>query len=471
MKTIIDLLVEPFETIIKGLESLLEKDHEHNAEFGKTGKLLSRHNSGWCVDGRRFTDMQTARRNITVIKNSGEGKTQTHILPVLLNPCNTNSMVVHDNSGELAEASLAYLRSRNVDTKVLNLTKKTGVYINPLDGCKGNVTAIRMVAKSLVGKSTNQKDFFSMYAEDCLSIFMQQVVESEPKVSANLGNVYRLLLEYQAQPKVVERYMAEKASSDVWRKFLALSQNSEKTLKSILASAIGKLSWLGEDPVLCDITSVTNVSFEQFRKQQTVLFVQSPAGSSYYAKMVALIFQSFYRFAFSHIPKDEDLDIMMVQDEFSSMIEGIPGYSDIISNSRKFKVPQAIILQDESQLSPYGELKDNILTNCFLKCYGSQTKKSLELERLLGSYTYTDPKTKKKIKRPLMYASEIQQLKDEILVLVSGQKPWRLKTTPAYKQRRLKRAMQMDIDTEATEEPIVYSIQYIDLEPYRQNVS
>ena len=101
--------------------------------------------------------------------------------------------------------------------------------------------------------------------------------------------------------------------------------------------------------------------------------------------MVALIFQNFYQFAFSHIPKDTDLDIMMLQDEFSSMISGLPDYSDIISNSRKFKIPQAIILQDESQLSPYGELKDNILTNCFLKCYGSQTKKSIELEKLLGN--------------------------------------------------------------------------------------
>ena len=69
-----------------------------------------------------------------------------------------------------------------------------------------------------------------------------------------------------------------------------------------------------------------------------------------------------------------------------------------------------------------------------------------------------------------MYASEIQQLQNEVLVLVSGQKPLKLKTTPAYKQRRLKRAMQMDDLTKQEQLPVDYSIQYIDLEPYRKRV-
>ena len=67
-------MIEPLDGLFKGIEELLDKDQEHNAEFDKAHKLLSKYNSGWCVDGKRFTDMQTARRNIAVIKNSGEGK-------------------------------------------------------------------------------------------------------------------------------------------------------------------------------------------------------------------------------------------------------------------------------------------------------------------------------------------------------------------------------------------------------------
>ena len=161
----------------------------------------------------------------------------------------------------------------------------------------------------------------------------------------------------------------------------------------------------------------------------------------------------------------------MVLDEFSSLIPGLPDYSQIISNSRKFKIPQLIILQDESLLSPYGELKDNILGNCYLKCYfGGQTKKSLELERMLGSYSYKDQQSEQYKTRPLMYASEIQQMKDEVLVLVSGKKPIKTKITPAYQQRRLKKYLAMEPKEEET--PIVeYSIQYIDLQPYKDRVA
>ena len=100
---------------------------------------------------------------------------------------------------------------------------------------------------------------------------------------------------------------------------MGLEGNSDRTLKSITATAITALSWLGENPVLCDITSITNVSFSDFRKKQHILFIQSPVNDAkFYAPMVSLIFQSFYRFAFSKLPSEDDLDILMILDEFSS---------------------------------------------------------------------------------------------------------------------------------------------------------
>jgi len=469
IKLLLDGLLELFSMLFEGLEGLFEDDHEQQASFGNSSKFISKRKKGWCIDGKRFVDMDSTRRNMVVVAGSGMGKSQTNIFPLLINT--DSSMVVADNSSELA-STIPYLESKKVKTMVLNLTQKSGVYLNPLDGCKNNTTAIRKVVKSIMGSAAQKPDFFTLSGEDCISLFIEHILESESRVYGNLGNTYRLLLEYQANPKAVEYYMAEKASENVWRKFLALSQNSEKTLKSILATSLSALSWLGEDSTLVDITSVTNINFEHFRKQQTVLFIQSPASDSvFYSKMIALIFQSFYRFAFASLPKDDDLDIKMVLDEFSSLIGGLPDYSQIISNSRKFKIPQLLIIQDESLLSPYGELKDNILGNCYLKCYyGGQNKKSLELEKLLGNYTYTDKKTEHTKSRPLLYASEIQQMKDEVLVLVSGEKPIKTKITPAYKQPRLKKYL--DMKRKENEAPVAnYSIQYIDLQPYKDRVT
>lgn len=468
LKYIIDTLNETLHSFFEGIESLLEKDHSSNAEFGNPRLIISKRNKGWSIDGKRFLDLDTSRRNFCVVAGSGKGKTQVQIFPTILNA--ESSIVVNDNSGELATC-IPHLKTKGFQTLVMNLTEKSGVYLNPLDGCKGDISAIRKIAKSLMGFATDKNDFFSISGEDCLSLFMQYVLESEPRISANLGNVYRLILTYQGTPEAIERLFAAKASDAVWIKFKALAGNSERTLKSITATALSALSWLGDNPTLADITSVTNICFEDFRTSPHCLFIQSPVSDAkFYAPMVALVFQSFYRFAFSKLPSNEDLDILMVLDEFSSLIDGLPDYSTTISNSRKFKIPQCIVLQDESLLSPYKDLKDNILQNCFVKCYyGGQDKKAFELEKLLGNYTYTDKDTNQKKSRPLLYASEIRELDDEIIVLVNGQKPLKVKVTPAFKQTKLRKQLSLHPEPITKEEfPLEYTIQYIDLEPYNR---
>lgn len=469
MKTIIDALIELLSSLFDGIGEVFETDHSSDAKFGKASKLISKSHKGWSVDGKRFLDLKTSRQNFCVVAGSGRGKTQVHIYPTILNT--TASMVVNDNSGEL-EKCVPYLKSKGTNTLVMNLTKKGDVYLNPLDGCKGDVSAMRKISKALVSNASKESGFFETSAEDCLSLFIQYVLESEPRVYANLGNVFRLLMTYQGEPQVIERLMADKASEDVWVKFKALAGNSERTLKSILATAISALSWLGDNPTLVDITSITTINFQNFRETPHCLLIQSPVSDAkFYAPMVAMIFESFYRFAFATLPSEDDLDIMMILDEFSSLINGLPDYSNTISNSRKFKIPQCIVLQDESLLSPYKELKDNILGNCFVKIYhGGQDKKAFELEKLLGNYTYTDKETKQKVKRPLMTATEIREMDGEVLVIPSGQKPLKVKTTPAYKQSKLRRQLAMELPQNEEEDakPIDYSIQYIDLTNYRE---
>jgi type IV secretory pathway TraG/TraD family ATPase VirD4 len=264
--------------------------------------------------------------------------------------------------------------------------------------------------------------------------------------------------------------MADKASDAVWTMFKALAGNSERTLKSITSTALSALSWLGDNPTLADLTSITTLRFEDFRKSPHVLFIQSPVSDAkFYSPMISLVFQSFYRHAFSKLPSDSDLDVFMVLDEFGSLIPGLPDYSQIISNSRKFKIPQLMIIQDESLLSPYKELKENILQNCFVKCYyGGIDKKAHELEKLLGNYSYTDKETRQKRERPLMHASEIREMDNQILILPNGQKPLKANIIPAYKQSRLRKRLAMVAES-PLEEPLEYSIQYLDLYPYRDD--
>jgi type IV secretory pathway TraG/TraD family ATPase VirD4 len=449
------------------VETIWGRDNSLKAEFGKASRLISSEAVGFCIDGTRFLSLSQSRSNYLVVAPSGKGKTQVSVFPYILNAKGKTSLIVNDPSGELS-ATIPYLNSVGYSTYILDFGKKTGVYFNPLDGCiNNNLTQMRKIAKTLLSATTNEKaDFFSIAAEDCLVLFIQYIMESEPSIYRNLANVYRLLLEYQASPHVVENMVATKGSEGVFTKFRALAGASENTRKSIVATALAALSFIGEDPTLCDITSRTTIRFEDFRMRPSALFVQVPVGDvRYYAPMVSLFFQEFYRFAFSYLPNERELDIAMVLDEFDTLT-AIQGYSEIISNARKFKIPQQLILQSEALLSKYGEKAKNILNNCNVKCYyGGLGEEAYQLERILGNFEYKDEKSGSIRQRPLMTASEIREMKNEILVIPSGEKPLKVSITPAFKQPGLVRKLQ--IRPQRMPPPTNYSVSYLDLSSYR----
>lgn len=447
-------------------EKIYGKDHSLKADFGKASSLISKDGDGFCIDGTRFLSLAKSRENYLVVAPSGRGKSQVSVFPFLLNAKGKSSLIVNDPSGELSN-TIPYLESVGYQCEILDFAKKSGVYFNPLDGCANNLTQMRKIAKTLLSATTKEtEDFFSISAEDCLVLFIQFLMESEPAPFRNLANVYRLILEFQASPHLIENMMASKAPEDVFRKFRALAGASENTRKSVVATALTALSFIGEDTVLSDITSRTTIRFEDFRVRPLALFVHVPVGDvRFYAPIVSLFFQEFYRFAFSYLPSKSEKDVCMILDEFD-LLTAIRDYSEIISNARKFKIPQQIILQSEALLSKYGDKAKNILNNCNVKSYyAGLGEEAYQLERILGNFEYKDEKSGGIRQRALMTASEIREMKDEILVIVSGEKPLKVPITPAFKQPDLVR--KLNLRSQRRQPTPNYTVSYLDLSQYR----
>ncbi len=177
------------------VETIWGKDHTLKAEFGKATNLISTANDGFCIDGTRFLSLAQSRSNYLVVAPSGKGKSQVSVFPFILNAKGKHSLIVNDPSGELS-ATIPFLESVGYKCHILDFGKKTGVYFNPLDGCVNhNLTQMRKVAKTLLSATTKDtEDFFSISAEDCLVLFIQLLMESEPMQFRNLANVYRLIL-------------------------------------------------------------------------------------------------------------------------------------------------------------------------------------------------------------------------------------------------------------------------------------
>lgn len=447
------------------VETVWGKDHSLKSSFGKANKILSPYEEGFCIDGKNFISIPKSRENLLVVAPSGRGKSQVAAIPAILSAKGKYSIIVNDPSRELS-ATTPYLQSTGYQCSILDFGRKTGMYFNPIDGCRENLTQMRKVAKTLVSATSHEKeDFFTISAEDCIVLFIQYVCESENDEYQNLANVYRLLLEYQANPHLIENLIATRGSEELFRKFRALAGTSENTRKSIIASALAALSFIGEDPMLCDITSRTTIQFEDFRRHPHALFVQIPVGDTkFYAPVVSMFFQEFYRYAFSSLPNDQELDIFCILDEFDTLT-AINDYSTIISNARKFKIPQLLILQSEALLSKYGDKARNILNNCNTKIYfGGLTHEVYDLERILGNYEYKDKESGSMRQRPLMTASEIREMND-ILVLISGEKPLKVPITPAFKQPELVR--KLNLRSQRQPQPVNYSVRYIDLSSFR----
>ena len=459
-----------FEFLDDILQMMLGKDHRLKAGFSKASKILKRTHEGFCLDGKRNITKHQSCANVLTVAPSGKGKTQVSVFPFLLNQKGDYSIICNDPSGEIS-AVQPYLESVGIQTAILDFGKKTGVYFNPLSECKGNITQMRKVAKALMNANTTEKDFFTISAEDVLVLFIQYVMESESKIYQNIANIYRLILEYQGSPEVVEKLLATKASDGVWKKFKSLAGTSDNTRKSIIASCLSAISFIGDNPTLCDITSVSTINFQDFRETPHTLFIHVPVGDvAFYAPILNLFFQEFYRFAFAELPKKKDLEIFMVLDEFD-ILGAIQDYSTIISNSRKAKIPQQIIIQSESQLEKYGKKAQNIKNNCNIKCYyGGLGQEAFELEKVLGKFEYEDKKRKQLRQRSLLTASEIRELKDEIIIIPSGEKPLKVKVKPAYLQPKLMKKLALEIpEDEQLIPPLEYTTQYIDLSPYSNN--
>ena len=338
-----------FENMGTELDQIINgKKGKPDASFAKSSDHISSFNHGFSVSGKRFLTMEASRKNCITIAGSGLGKSQVGVLPSILNKNNRSSMVITDNSGELAR-TIPFLKSQGVTCLVFDVVQEQGVYLNPLTGCQDS-TDYRRIAQSLASFTSAEKDFFTSSAKDLIALFIQYLCESESKMYANLANLYRLILEYQGQPSRIETLFARRAGDEVWIKFKALCGNSERTLKSISATALSILSWI-ESPVLANLTSVSTFSWEDFRKSRYALFITTPpSDAEFYAPVVSLVFESLYRHVFQSLPKRTDIDILCIMDEFSTYAHGLPNYSQIISNSRKYRLPQSIYLQDISQL-------------------------------------------------------------------------------------------------------------------------
>ncbi|WP_298508149.1 type IV secretory system conjugative DNA transfer family protein [uncultured Kordia sp.] len=473
LNTISDVITGGFNFLFDGIESMTQKDTSLSAKFGKESSLLSSSHGGLSVTGTKFLSVEKSKEHLLYFGPTGLGKSTVCMVPSALNIAQSkngvdSSMIINDPSKENLKMMNFFISKGYKVYRFDPNDPEHSIYYNPLHRIR-NASDITKVATLLVTKSSKEtQDYWQLKSIEVISLIISFLLEHTSKVYQNIANAYYLLENLAGNEDAVSGLFAEKATERQWRQFKALIANSDNTKASIISSAIGNLSFIGNDPNLCNLTSVDTLDFSNLAKEKTVLFLNcGTAEMEYYSPLLGLFFEQLFTELFRSIPKSTDNHLFLLIDELSSI--PIPSLSKVIANARKYFSILGI-LQSENQLyQNYGEYNAKTILNNACRVYMTGLNDECDrISKALGEYEYYTDKDKKVLRtRPLMTSNEIRTMpKDRVIVIPNGGLlPLYCKIKPYYKIGKYMRFLNTELPEEDT--PVMkaqYQAQYLPLD-------
>lgn len=472
---IIEGISEVFESIDLSNSDTNSNKHHLKSRFGNASELMSRFNKGFSLTGHKFISSLKSFEHLLYFGPSGSGKTTVSIIPSAINIARygKSSMILNNPSGELQKLE-GYLISKGYTVISFNPNdKRNSIYFNPLARIK-NKTDIQKVATILVLKGSKKSpDFWQIKSIELVSLIIEFLLNHSAKVYQNLGNVYRLLQHLAGDEDTVSKLFASESSEKEWQAYKAVINNSDNTKASIISSAISSLSFIGNNPELCDITSVDSFDFQRLRTEKVCLFLNiRTMDMEFFSPIIGLFFEQLFSELMNDIPTKEDNNLYIMIDELSSI--PLPSLPTVIANARKYFGILGV-LQSEAQLqNNYGEHSAKAILNNATKVYMSGLDAEAErLSKALGQYQYFEDKDQKVLRtRSLMTANEIRFMPQNRVIIMpnGGMRPIYSEVVPFYKSLRFHNCMDMEIpDSEEYQDNIQYSIQYLPLDKYKNH--
>ncbi|MFD2565902.1 type IV secretory system conjugative DNA transfer family protein [Pseudotenacibaculum haliotis] len=472
--TLSDMAKEGSEFALDAISGFGKKEKLLSAKFGKESSLLSKRNEGLSLTGTKFLSIQKSKEHVMFFGPSGSGKTTVCLIPsaIRIGSSKTDSsMIINNPSGE-NEKLEAFLVSKGYTVLKFNPNDKgRSIYYNPLARIKSSTDVMKIAEMLVVKGSKKSKDFWQIKSVELISLMIEFLLGHASKVHQNIANVYYLLQNLAGDEDTINRLFADKATEKQWHAYKAVIANSENTKASIISSAISALSFVGNSPELCDVTSVDNFDFSRLKSEKICLFLNiKTMDMQFYSPILGLFFEQLFSELMNDIPNPTDNPLFLLIDELSSI--PLPSLPVVIANARKYFSILGI-LQSESQLSEnYGEHSTKTILNNACKVYMSGLDTECErISKALGEYQYYEDKEKKILRtRKLMTAQELRTMsRDRVIILPNGGLlPLYCKATPFYKNRRYLRYMEMELpeDYESGFQ-LEYTAQYLPLDKYK----
>ena len=457
MDTIFNIIDSIFSTIGRGLSALLDwalgittPDHSLNASFGTESDFLKRSNTGFCLTGTKSLSAKSSYENAIISGKTGVKKSVTVLIPSILKM--EGSMVIHDPSSELLNATGGALEARGYEIAILDFSKpERSLNFNPLQRAIHSTSEINKLSEILIratlGKGSSDK-FWELQARELLSMLCQ-ILKTQDRSYQNLANVRHLLFLLGGDPEKVDSLFVRNTVNNplLLNQYRAFASYNSKVSTSIIATCQSALQLLSDESIAAVTSKTDTLELNEFRERKIALFVQNNVSDmGYYAPLVSIFFTQFFKSVMSKLPDETAHDIFFLIDEASSI--RLPSLANTISNIRKYRAGMLLVFQSAlPQLTENYGMQDarTILENCVTKMYfaGQDLNTARELQDILGRYTYLDEKGLER-QRHLQTSDEIIHMNpEEALILQGFRKPVKVQLKPYYQQRKLRKLTEL----------------------------
>lgn len=404
-------------------------------------------------------DTDVSNQNVLVVGSPGSGKSQSYVLPNIIN-VKDKSIIVVDPKGELKTLTGQLKKDQGYEVYQVDFLHFKEAKYNPLYYVENELQA-KTIANTMftnVGQSGNGTDFFKDSATNMLAALIIYVKAEYDIQEANMKKVIDIYNEYVQDEEKFNKWVDTIGKEHpAYYYMIAIKDLTSDTRKSVTAT-LNTCFDIFKLPEVQEMTSTSDFNFEDFVNDKSILYVKLSMEDDTFAPLTSVFFSQMISIYYDIASESEDNKlkrrIAFYLDEFAN-IGKIGKYAKTLATCRGLGLSMHTVIQNKAQLEKktmYGhdEAKEILSTHdtkLILRADRTDTATTEWISKSLGDTTISQKKndmTKSKgniskqigdnyMKRPLMTPEEVASMKDnECLLLVSGYEPLKLEKAFQY---------------------------------------
>lgn len=322
--------------------------------------------------------------NVLVIGAPGTGKSRCFVKPNLLQM--DGSYVVFDCFGEYLPEFGTMFAKNGYKVKVVNLKDvEHSNHYNPLHYCK-NEFDVKQLIDCIIANThdLSRKSEKEVQADILLlSAYIFYLMETRTRSTQdekNLPELYRMIFQIRKTAgenveKMLDDLFQDLPEESTARKYYNYFMRCSAHYRNrAILSCVQRLEVFASDSarkLLC----IDDLELEKLRKEKTALFIIGAPTRDDNACITAMLFMQIFELCDGYLSRHAPVHYVM--DEFEN-IGVIPGFNDVLTNSRTFNFSVFIVIQEWAQLKElYGEKSEDIAAFCgaivFMGSYDRET--------------------------------------------------------------------------------------------------